>query len=365
MNTNNTTHTSEVRAEQVTNQLPEAIYLGVDLHKATISLTRIVDHGTPQPAQKFNWSEFWKFAEKQRALAKKIYAVYEAGAFGFWPARRLQQMGLIVYVVHPEKLDPRHKKVQTDRLDSRHLADKLQRHVLGNRKAMVTVSIPTEAQERARLEARHRQALAKERQRLIARGQGLLLSQGIFTTKGWWRPEPWQELQPQLCAELARALNDDRDLVIELNQRLRQTNQALVQTAPVQLPVGFGKLTWVLLLRELCTYQRFGHRRGIGGFTGQCGGVSASGGYHADLSINKAGSPYLRTLLIELAWRVVYWQPDYQPLQRWKQVFGPEGKARQRKSAIVALAHQLMVDLWRWQTGRTTPQALGLKLAAA
>ena len=193
----------------------------------------------------------------------------------------------------------------------------------------------------------------------------MLLSQGIFTTKGWWRQEPWAALQAQLYPALAQVLGDDRDLILELNQRLRQVNQVLVQTAPAKLPVGFGKLTWVLLLRELCTYRRFKHRRGVGGFTGLCGGVSASGNYHADLSINKAGSPYLRTLLIELAWRVVYWQPDYKPLQRWKNTFGPEGKARQRKTAIVALAHQLMVDLWRWQTGRTTPEALGLKLAEA
>jgi len=365
MKTNKIIPTSEVRAEQVTNALAESIYLGVDMHKPFLMVTRILDQTNPQPAQKFDWEDFWKFAQKQVGLAKKVYVVYESGAFGFWPARRLQQMGLSVHVVHPEKLDPRHKRVQTDRLDSRHLADKLQRYVLGNRKAMASVYIPTEAEERVRLEARHRRALAGERQRLIARGQGLLLSQGIFSTRGWWHPKRWEELQAQVCPELARVLGDDRDILLELNQRLQRVNQALVRTAPAQLPVGFGKLTWVLLLRELCTYRRFEHRRGLGGFTGLCGGVSASGHYHADLSINKAGSPYLRALLVELAWRIVYWQPDYKALQRWKHVFGPNGKARQRKIAIVALAHQLMVDLWRWQTGRTTPQALGLKLAGA
>jgi transposase len=119
-----------------------------------------------------------------------------------------------------------------------------------------------------------------------------------------------------------------------------------------------------LLLRELCNCQRFHNRRNVGGFTGLCGAVSASGDFHLDLGINKAGSPYLRVLLIELAWRLVYWQPDYQGLQRWKETFR-SGKGRQRKVAIVALAHQLMIDIWRWQTGRTTPAALGLKLVGA
>src|SRR5512141_2126705 len=124
MKTKNSSSTSEIRAEQAANTLPEAIYLGVDVHKATITVTRIIDHSTPQPAQKFRWNQFWAFAQKQVSLAKKVYACYEAGAFGFWPAREFQSLGIDCTVVHPEKLDPQNKRVQTDKLDSRHLADK-------------------------------------------------------------------------------------------------------------------------------------------------------------------------------------------------------------------------------------------------
>jgi transposase len=244
------------------------------------------------------------------------------------------------------------------------LADKLQRYVLGNRNAMVTVYIPTEPQERARLEARHRRKLAQALHRLQRRGQGLLLSQGIFQTSGWWRRVRWAELQPQLCPELAAVLADDRVLIAALETQLKAAEKALEKTAPAHLPIGLGRLTFVILLRELCTYQRFHNRRNVGGFTGLCGGVSSSGSYHLDLSINKAGNPYLRTLLIELAWRMVFWQPGYKPLRRWKRLFVAGGPRRQRKIAIVALAHQLIVDLWRWQTGRTTPEKLGWKMAA-
>ena len=166
MKTNNRSNTSEVRAEQVTKDatttvLPETIYLGVDLHKASITITRIIEHSTPQPGQKFTWDKFWVFMQKQTTLSKKVYAVYEAGAFGFWAARKLKAMGIECFVVHPEKLDPQHKRVQTDKLDSRHLADKLQRYVLGNKRAMVAVYVPTEAEEQQRLESRHREAWSK------------------------------------------------------------------------------------------------------------------------------------------------------------------------------------------------------------
>jgi transposase len=365
MNTNKSINTPEVRAGQVTNTLPEAIYLGVDLHKQSIWITRIIDHSTAQPAQQFGWESFWRFVARQLTLAKKVYAVYEAGAFGFWPARRLRALGVEGYVVHPEKLDPRHKRVQTDRLDSRHLAENLQRYVQGNRRAMVPVYVPTQSEERQRLQARHRRKLHEERHRLQVRGQGLLLSQGIFQTRGWWRSPRWEQLQPQLSPELATILADDRALLLEVDQRLRAVEKTLAQAAPAQRPKGFGRLSFVLLLRELCNYRRFHNRRNVGGFTGLCGAVSGSGDYHLDLSINKAGNPYLRALLVELAWRMVYWQPAYKPLQRWKHVFEPGGAKRQRKIAIVALAHQLMVDLWRWQTGQTTPQQLGWQMAAA
>jgi transposase len=370
MKTNNRVNNSEVRAEQVTNKQFEAIYLGVDLHKQSISVTRIIDHGTPQPAQRLTWETFWRFVQKQLSLARKVGVLYEAGAFGFWVARQLKALGVECLVCHPEKLDPHHKRVQTDRLDSRHLADKLQRYLLGNQKALVSVYIPSQAEEEQRIEARHRRHLNQKLLGLCARGRGLLLSLGIFQTANWWKEPRWKLLQAQLCPQAVAALEDDRVLIGELEQRLRAADKRLEAQAPKQLPRGFGRLSFMLLLRELCNYQRFQNRRGVGGFTGLCGAVSSSGPYHVDLSINKAGSGYLRTLLVELAWRMVYWQPRYKRLKPWKVLRpggpgAPRAHRRVRKIALAALARQLAVDLWRWQTGRVTPEQLGWEMSAA
>jgi len=338
----------------------EAIYLGVDLHKQSISVTRIIDQATPQPAQRFGWGTFWRFVQKQLPMAKKVYVVYEAGAFGFWPCRKLKAMGVECFVVHPQKLDPQNKRVQTDKRDCGHLADKLQRYVLGNKKAMVAVYVPTEREEAQRIEARHRRSLSKQIQSLRARGRGLLLSQGIFQTQSWWKEARWEQLKGQLGAELATALEDDRALLAEMEKRLKVVERKLESWAPEQLPKGFGRLNFALLTRELCNYQRFKNRRNVGGFTGLCGGVSSSGPYHLDLSINKAGSSYVRTLLVETAWRMVYWQPEYTGLKAWKLLrqSGRLANKRLRKIALVAVARQLGVDLWRWQTGQVTAEQL-------
>lgn len=91
--------------------------MGIDQDKKFNTITRIIDCCSPQPAQKITWNQLWAFVAKQLTLGQKVHAVYEAGAFGFGPARKLLAMGVDCYVVHPEKLDPRHKRVQTDKLD--------------------------------------------------------------------------------------------------------------------------------------------------------------------------------------------------------------------------------------------------------
>jgi hypothetical protein len=60
-----------------------------------------------------------------------------------------------------------------------------------------------------------------------------------------------------------------------------------------------------------------------------------------------------------MAWRMVQFQPDYEPIKKWYPVLTGTNKALKRK-AIVAIARQLFVDIWRMRTGRITAQELGL-----
>ena len=57
-------------------------------------------------------------------------------------------------------------------------------------------------------------------------------------------------------------------------------------------------------------------------------------------------------------------QPNYKPIVKWRQILakGALATGAARKKAIVAVARQLAVDLWRMRTGRLTPQQLGLSL---
>ena len=219
---------------------------------------------------------------------------------------------------------------------------------------MSVVRVPTPAEEQRRALSRQREQLRRERQRLAAQGRSLCLTQGIRLRGEWWKAQltlpDWLEPRLAVWRQLIHAVED-------LLEALTKQVEAL---APKERPKGLGPLTLGMLIAELCDWSRFKNRKQIGSYTGLCGGVSSSGQSHCDLSITKAGNARVRWALIELAWRMVLYQPQSKAVQRWRHVLlNPKAAARQKKRALVALARQLAVDLWRWQTGKVTPEQLG------
>jgi transposase len=78
--------------------------------------------------------------------------------------------------------------------------------------------------------------------------------------------------------------------------------------------------------------------------------------------VTKHGNPRLRAALVETAWRLVRFQPTYKPVVKWRKILakGALATGAARKKAIVAVARQLAVDLWRLRTGQLQPADLGL-----
>jgi transposase len=78
--------------------------------------------------------------------------------------------------------------------------------------------------------------------------------------------------------------------------------------------------------------------------------------------VTKHGNPRLRAALVELSWRLVRFQPNYHPVVKWRAILakGALATGAARKKAIVAVARQLAVDLWRIKTGRLRAEELGL-----
>ena len=111
---------------------------------------------------------------------------------------------------------------------------------------------------------------------------------------------------------------------------------------------------------EVIDWSRFQNRRQVASYTGLCPGEHSTGQTRRELSIDKHGNRRVRRALIEAAWRLLLWQPDYPPLQKVRAAQSSRG----RKRAIVAVARRLAIDLWRLATGQTTREKVGLAATA-
>jgi len=342
------------------------IKLAVDVHVAKFKVVRQLGDLPAQPAQTFTPEQYLKFASRQLELADKVWCCYEAGPTGFWLQRELTKRGLQALVVVPARLDAYGRKVNNDRNDARALAGKLSRYVAGETEALAVVRVPTLEQESRRALSRQRGQFGKTLRSLAAMGRSACLLQGYRLRGPWWRLPRWLKVRPELPLGLEEHLERFRPLMAEAERQIALLTKALQVAAPKELPIGMGALTFSQIEREVLDWKRFSNRKQPASFAGLCGGVSASGQQHADLPITKHGNPRLRALLIEWAWRMVIFQPQARSVQRWKDVL-LDGRvhARRRKRAIVALARQLLVDLWRWRTDRASAEKLGWQISTS
>src|SRR5437867_11147888 len=101
---------------QVAKPIYERILLGIDQHAADLRIVRQLDGAGTQPPQRvYPGGDLERFIKKQLTLAKKVFAVYEAGPCGFGLARQLKAWGAEPYVIRPMKLDQLGKSVNTDK----------------------------------------------------------------------------------------------------------------------------------------------------------------------------------------------------------------------------------------------------------
>jgi transposase len=349
----------EVCKEQA--QKASVIKLGLDVHADSVSVVRQIDGAVPQPAQKFTWAAFWKWIAKQLQLAEKVYSCYEAGPFGYGAHRTLITLGIENIVVRPQNWDELGQGVKTDKRDALALAQRLDRYVNGNTKALAVVYVPTPEQELARSETRLREQMRQHRQQAEAQGRSMLLYYGIRVKGRWWLRERFIELATQVPEAILKMVGYFRDLALEMNKKVEELTAQIEAAAAKERPKGYGKLTAQVIGREVVDWNRFTNRRQVASLTGLCPRVHASGNKRSEGSVSKHGNPRIRKALVELAWRVSIYQPNYKPVKRWQSVLD-EGNSSARKKAVVAIARQLGVDLWRINTNRSTAENLGLAL---
>jgi transposase len=341
------------------------ILVGVDAHLRAYHAARKIDNAAIGAVAKFPSQEaLLLFIEKQLEQAQEVVVLYEAGPLGYVLYRALEARGISCYVTGSDSTQQKSKRRKNNQIDARSLTANLFNYLNGNERALQLARVPTPEQEQARAQSRHHDSLVKERKRLAAQGNSLLLSQGYGSWKNWWRPKAFSRLSQVVASWVEELLNNWVALLRLLDEKIQQAKVALAQGYQGPRPKGVGAASLAQLSAEVLDWQRYSSGRKIGCLAGMVPSEWSTGDTQRLGAITKVGVPAIRRIITEAVWRIILFQPQYQPVQKWQEVLSGTNRALKKK-AIVAIGRQLMVDLWRVQTGRITAQELNLVMIGA
>ena len=302
----------------------------------------------------------------------------EAGRDGFWIHRRLQREGVDSMVVDSASIEVnrRARRAKTDRLDAVKLLSMLVRHDGGER-VWGVLRVPTAVEEDARRVQRERKTLQTEQTRESNRIRSGLALFGVQVAQvhkldlATLRTHDGEPLPPNARAELEHALErlrlvrrQLRDLDSRRRRDLAAASEKRDEGAAV--PPAMHKVLMLMALKGIGEqgahtlvheffWRRFANRREVGSAAGLTGTPYQSGSSSRDQGISKAGNPRIRTLMVDLAWLWLRFQP-HSALSRWFQRRWAAGPSRQRRVGIVAVARRLLVDLWRYLEQGVVPR---------
>ena len=330
----------------------------------------------------------WSALLEQISLAKEqlklavdcpVRSCYEAGRDGFWIHRALEEAGIDNQVIDSSSIEVnrRKRRTKTDSVDVKSLLRLLQRYWGGERKVMSAVRVPTVAEEDQRRLSRERERLVKERGAHSARLKSLLVAHGIRVEikrdfvqrlaelKGGLGYELGADLKAELRREYERyRLVNDQIKALEGEQKLRcaeQEDEAIEQINRLMLLKSVGwQSSWILVM-EFFAWRCFKNARQLGACAGLTPTAYSSGDSEREQGISKAGNRRIRSLMVELSWLWLRYQPD-SALSQWFERRYAQGGKRMRRIGIVALARKLLIALWRYLVDGVMPEGARLKV---
>jgi transposase len=357
-------------------QNDSTLFVGVDLHKDSITVAYALDHGEIETLGKTGTSqiEIDRLCKRLKAKGRHIKVVYEAGPCGYGLQRRLTAKGFECMVCAPS-LIPRKpgERVKTDRRDAIKLVRSLR---AGDLTAVHVPSVEDEAfRDLARAWASARSDVKRARQQLKA----FLLSHGVrYTGSANWGPahrrwlaavslgNTWQDLAYN---ELRRTIEDRLAQCQRLEAALREAVQQwrfYPAVLALQAMRGIQFTSAVGLLSELGDLTRFAHPRQVMAWVGVTPSEYSSGAKRRQGSITKTGNSYARKLLIESAWSYRYtakvspdierrheglpkaiveraWDAQLRLCGRYRQLVA---RGKNANVAIIAVARELAGFIW-------------------
>ena len=319
-------------------------------------------------------------ARKHFALddGAQIHSCYEAGRDGFWLHRYLKEKGINNLVVDSSSIEVnrRSRRAKTDRIDASKLMTMLIRYQNGEQKLWSVLHVPSVEQEDDRRINREIERLKKERTSHTNRMRSLLILHGIdlkvnrdfLNSLVHVKQYNGKALSTHLLAEIHREyerfelINKQlKQLLVQKTQQLEKANVQTRQIKQLMMLKGIGPISSWNLVYEFFGWRNFKNVKQVGAASGLAPTPHASGDSVVEQGISKAGNRRIRTLMVELSWYWLRYQPNSRLSVWFNQRFGPNGK-RMRRVGIVALARKLLVALWKFLEKGQVPEGAMLKL---
>jgi transposase len=327
----------------------ERTSVGLDVHARSVAAAAI-DGRTGEVFKARLTPSYGQVLEWINGLPGPCAVVYEAGPTGYGLARALSGAGLRCEVAASSKLQrPDGDRVKTDARDAVHLARLLRLDEI------VSVRIPTPAEEAARDLVRARDAARQDLMRARHRLSKLLLRHGIVYCGG----KAWTELHDRWLHRhrfdsiaTQAAFEDAYETVVLVTARRARLDEKITALAgdseftPLTRRLaclrGICTLTGFALAVEIGDWERF-TGASIGAYLGLVPSEHSSGQSRVQGAITKTGNTHVRRLLVEAAWhhRTTY-RPGVVLQRRWEQA---PAAARARGHAGNQRLHARWVNL--------------------
>lgn len=319
-------------------------WVGLDLHKRYITACALDEAGEVVAEHRRLAPDVDVLTQWLAGLGDAVTAAMEATLYWAWLHDQLSAAGFAAVAAHPYQVKLIwHARCKTDPIDARKLADLLRTNLLP------TIWVP-EAEVRARRKLlRGRAYLVRLRTSLKNRIHGHLTAENgrppvtdLYGKAGraWLATvqlSPMGRLQIDLLLEVVDALTER---IGRLDHRVKR----LVQHDPVaqrlQTWPGIGPFGAALLLAEIGTIHRFGSAHELAAYAGLTPSTQSSGDKTRHGSVGRAGSPWLKWILIEIV-QSLKLAPG--PVgQQYQKLLRAKGKAK----ATVAAARKLCCYLY-------------------
>jgi transposase len=297
----------------------KACWVGVvDAHKSSYAAAILDEEG-----QRL---EFSTPAEPKRLLLQLLKMgmsikslTYESGPTGYGPARACRESGIPVVVAAPSRIPrPVSKTGKTDRLDSMKLVEFLARDLLKG------IAVPSREEFALRELERARQHLVKRRREARQNIRAFLLRNGVGEPSGLdcWSSVSVRALQEMplplyLRLSLDSYLAEHANILESLSRITKQLTEAAIQLGHgeriqnLRTIPGVGVIIAHTFTSEIFRPERFKRAEDICAYVGLAPVTSHSGSGKERAWIRPVGQRYLRSILVEAAWRLVAAE-DYQ-----------------------------------------------------